>query len=114
MVPVARRWVYTGKLAIVDLDKLTGKANGQAGQQSGNVEGTAQKDETTAESDATPIELVQNGFLREVALSLDGSRLYSLMVKEDDNSESLIMVPVDYLKSPDLKPIVLEKKDQNQ
>ena len=114
-LPEAKRWVYTGKVAFVDLDELNKiKAASKANPQSSSA-GTGAPEGSSPNPDfkPSPIEIVQNGFFRDIALSPDGTKMYAVLVKDVDNSESLIVVPVDYLKSPDLKPIVLEPMHQN-
>ena len=83
-VPEARRWVYTGKMALIDVSRLSEDV------EEGDGEGG---NEYVPEA----IEVVRGGHIRRVAMSSDGSVVYALVVNDASGEEMLISFPFDVL-----------------
>jgi hypothetical protein len=78
-LPEARRWVYTGELAMIRMSELESAPEGE---------------NPNLNERAT---IVEDAHLRFIALSPDSATLYALRVENESGAESVIVIPVDKL-----------------
>jgi hypothetical protein len=99
-IPEAKRWVYTGDVALIDLDALAKLKSEKEKPGSGIAPEEGTEPEKTIFQEIAPesITLTKNGYIRNVALSTDGKFLYALRIDEKDESESILVVPVESLR----------------